>query len=709
MTEPPRSLAELDLSHAYRKGRDDIAAEFYLPCHAAATRYDRAVGFFSSSVYTLAWPSLRRFVEAGGRIRLVCSPVLSAQDQEALAEGHAARIEAETEDRLRREIRSLLSHPSLSKPTRVLAALVAMEVLSIRIAFLGRDLDPRSRRIFHDKLGIFRDNAGNAVVFKGSMNETWSGLSADGNLESVDVFVSWGGTREEERVSDETAYFDSLWENEYPRVRVRQFPEVARSDLLDSADPGNWVHLVEEICSEIDLANEMSPEKRPGGRVPRPHQVEALQEWDTRGRRGIFEHATGSGKTFTALCAMGQSLERGETPIVLVPSELLMDQWLTEVEQTLPHASALRCDGRNPGWRDLLGAFSRHNERPRVVLASAQTAATADFRTRLRQGEHLFFVADEVHTLGSPERRSILSWETGPRLGLSATPRRAGDPEGTRAILDYFGGIVPPPFTLQDAIEAGALCRYYYGVHTVSLTDAEQAEWDDITTRLRQAYARAHASKLPPAEIDARTRHLLLTRARISKRAAGKIELAGEVLNTEYEPGQRWIVYCDSQPQLRQVQAALRAREIPSVAYHSGMEGDRRAALEHFEALGGVLVAIRCLDEGVDIPAVDHALILASSKNPREFIQRRGRVLRTHPGKHLAWVHDALVLPAPGEGAARDAILAGEIARAIEFGEGAMNPGAITQVRVIAHRYGVDLAAARGAGVEDESDGGDDE
>jgi superfamily II DNA or RNA helicase len=706
MSEPSHVLAELPLTHAYRKGENDIAEEFYLPCHSAAVQYDRAVGFFSSTIYTLAWPALRAFVEREGRIRLVCSPVLSQQDQGAVAEGYASRMEAEAGERLRKEVRSLFAHPYLSAPTRVLAALVALEVLEIRLAFVGSASDGRTRRLFHDKLGIFRDRSGNRVVFKGSMNETWMGLSTDGNLESVDVFVSWAGAREAERVADETQYFDTLWKGEYPNVAVRPFPQVAKQELLDSADPDNWKHLVEEICSEIQLAHNLAP-RASDGRKPWAHQVRALENWAANTRRGILEHATGSGKTFTALCAMEESLDRGEIPIVLVPSDLLMDQWLHEIERMFPEASVLRCDGRNPGWRDMLGAFTRPGERRRVVAASVQTAATQDFSERLRQGDHLFLVADEVHTLGSRRRRSILEWDTGPRLGLSATPRRAGDPEGTDAIFDYFQGIIPPPFTLRDAIETDKLCPYYYAVHPVALTDEEQTRWNELTSRIRQINARAHAGDSPVEDVESKVKYLLLERARIAKRAAAKVDLAADILLREFEKGHRWIVYCDSQSQLAAVLDTIRRRGLPAMEYHSAMTGDRAAALEHFQALGGIVVSIRCLDEGVDIPAVDHALILASSKNPREFIQRRGRVLRRYPGKSLAWVHDVVVLPKPGEDAARDVILAGELSRAVEFGEGALNPGSVTQIRVIAHRYGIDVDASVEAGVEEDLDGVD--
>ena len=718
MTESPAtrtaSLADLPLAFAYRKGTNDIAREFYLPCHAVATTYDRAVGFFSSSIYAIAWPSLRQFVDQGGRIRLICSPVLSMQDQEALVEGHAALDEQAIAAQLQEEVKRLLAHSSLSKPTRVLATLVATGTVSIKIAFVGRDSDPRSQRLFHDKLGIFRDDSGHAVAFKGSMNETWAGLSADGNLESVDVFLSWAADREATRVADESRYFDDLWENRYPSVSVRPFPEIARQELLDSADPQNWRQLVDDICTEIELAGELSADRRSGGRVPRPHQVQALRAWSDRRRRGILEHATGSGKTFTALCAMRDSLDRGEIPIVLVPSELLVNQWLREIHATFDEQGLeiLVCDGRTPTWRRMLGAWTRRGGDARAVIASMATAASDDFLGRVREGDHLFLVADEVHALGSTRRQAIFRIKTGPRLGLSATPRRAGDPAGTQAILDYFDGIVPPPFTLRDAIAAGTLSPYFYTIHTVALTPDEQREWDELTDRIRRAYAQV-AGVGDGAEINERIRHLLLARARVIKRAGGKVPLAEQLVRKEYEQGQRWIVYCDSLQQLQAVVGQLRRAGLIAAEYHSAMPDEQRlATLAQFEALGGLLVAIKCLDEGVDIPSVDHALILASSKNPREFVQRRGRVLRTYPGKHFASIHDAIVIPnGPKDDDIGNRLLAGELARAIEFGRGAINPSCITDIELIANRFEFDATALAALGIEsdDNNEKDDDE
>lgn len=697
------SLRQLKLQTSYHKGTDDIAATFYLPCMAQSTTYDRAVGFFNSTVYVIAWPSLKDFVERGGRMRIICSPVLSPDDIVALEDGYSLLAEERSSKVLRDDIRRMLEDPSLHKPAQVLATLVSIGVVELKIAFMSRS--SAAHRLFHDKVGIFRDVDGNTVAFKGSMNETWMGLSADGNLESVDVFVDWEDEREASRVRDEVRYVEALWNNTFPGVTVRPFPEVAREELLNAADPGNWPQLVDEICKELETAVRLSPERKPGAHALRPHQISAIEKWLANGRRGILEHATGSGKTFTALSAIRLGLEDGLSPLILVPSELLLAQWHKEVLTVLEDLKpdVLLCGAGNARWRDgLLGPWTKPTSNNRIVISTMQTASSDKFLGAVRQGLHLLLVADEVHRLGSPEHLKILGLDAGACLGLSATPRRAGDLEGTAAILAYFGGVIPPPFTLKDAITAGVLTPYVYNVHGVSLSDAEQAAWDVISAKIGQLYARDASGSGPPVNVEY-IKHLLIQRARIVKAAEAKIPLASEVLRDHYHPGERWIVYCDAQDQMYAVLEALRKKGLPAGEYHSAMAGDRTQTLRYFESNGGILVSIRCLDEGVDIPSVSHALILASSKNPREFIQRRGRVLRTSPGKQLAHIHDAIVLPGQADEAEKGtAILTGELSRAIEFGRNAMNPASITDLERLALHFGLDWASLAQEGYEND-------
>lgn len=696
------SLSDVQLKTGYRKGLDDIATDFYMPCMSQAVAYDRAVGFFNSAIYVISWPTLRDFVARGAKMRLVCSPVLAPNDVEAIGDGYSARLEAANATRLREQIQAMLATPYLNKPTKILASLVAIGVIEFRVAFMQKV--PGHERIFHEKLGLFRDDSDNVVVFKGSMNETWAGLSADGNLESIDVFVSWEHAREAQRVTQEKAYFEDLWKGDFNGVKVRPFPEIALDELISAADVKNWPDLLDEVCREIEAAKRYVNSVG-GGRTLRAHQSFALQEWEKRGRRGILEHATGSGKTFTALCAIREALTKQEVALILVPSELLVEQWREEISNTLAdqQPQVLLCGAGHVRWRteSLLGPWSRSGSRPRIILATMQTAASEEFRAMIRTGQHLFVVADEVHRLGSTEHLKILDLESGPRLGLSATPRRAGDPTGTSALLEYFNGVVPPPFTLRDAIASNALTPYLYYVHPIELLEEEQDAWLELTKRIKQAAVR-NASKPQGVESE-HLKRLLIERGRILKGAQRKVPLCLDVIRQNYEPGQRWIVYCDSLDQLQRILAELRSGGIAASEYHSAMTGDRIQTLRLFDHQGGIVVSIRCLDEGVDIPTVSHALILASSRNPREFIQRRGRVLRRAEGKSVAFIHDAIVVPlvTSDEDPAVD-LLAGEMTRAIEFGRNALNPSSITELERIALRFGLDYEQLAGSGYEED-------
>jgi superfamily II DNA or RNA helicase len=527
------------------------------------------------------------------------------------------------------------------------------------------------------------------------------------------VYLSWEHAREANRVKEHDAYFERLWagDAEHEGVTVKPFPEIARSELLSAADTKRWPELVDEICREIEAVEKFETKRAATGKILRPHQSAALTGWEGLGRRGILEHATGSGKTFTAISAMRDAFKRQEVPLIVVPSELLLDQWNDEIVENLqdvaPHI--LRCGAGHSKWRDdgLIGPWTRAgSDKPRLVLSTMQTAAMPEFRSAIRQGSHVFLIADEVHRLGSTSHLQMLTLDTGARLGLSATPRRAGDPFGTDQILTYFNGIVPPPFTLQDAIKSGALTPYFYHVHTVTLTDAEQQAWDEVTKRIKRLSAQNASAKEPDPGADFQVKRMLIERARILKQADGKAGVAGGILASNFQRGDRWIVYCDDLSQLNAVRATLARAGLESTEYHSSMTGDKEQTIRLFEVNGGIVVSIRCLDEGVDIPSVTHALILASSKNPREYIQRRGRVLRRAEGKSVAHIHDVLVLPAVAEGDEEEGtistILGGEITRSLEFGKSALNPAAITDLERIALRYAKDYKSLLEAGYEDE-------
>ena len=680
-------LSVLNLKTEYRSIKEDPVRDFYRPCLLNAISYKRAVGYFRSTVYNVIGTSIVEFARRGGRTELICSPELSEEDIESIALGYARKSEL-LGNRLFQQIEALLASGQTAFNTRVLATLVSVAALEIKVAVRAD-----RKGLYHEEIGVFSDGVGNAVSFKGSANETWSGWHLQGNFESVEVFCSWRGGLEAERVKKHTAHFDALWAEQDPDIEVFPFPADAVAHLKKAAF---------RDLDAVDPKDIPAPGKR---RTPLPHQDAAVNAWLSQGGRGIFEHATGSGKTFTALMAIRQHIERGNPALVVVPSRLLLDQWAAEIKNELPKAALLLAGGGNNTWRTphrlkgMTGADTAHGGR--IVLATMQTASMDGFREAVIDGGHLLLVADEVHHIGSPQHARIMKFDAGTRLGLSATPVRYGDPEGTGRIFDYFGDVVPPPITLADAIEAGRLVPYEYFPHPLNLTVEEADEWRSYTEKIRREIARQKPDDAGVRPLSDKAKMLLIQRSRVAKKASAKVRLACTVLKGHFEKGQGWLVYCEDADQLVQVLAALRQEGMAPVEYHSKMEGDRAATMSWFQSFGGILVSIRCLDEGIDIPDVSHALILASSQNPRQFIQRRGRVLRRVPGKQVAIVHDAIVAPVSADDEPEQiSLLRSELVRGIGFADRAINKGAGAELRDIAISMGIDPEALLDSGVE---------
>lgn len=688
-------LSAFDFETEYRSLKENPAACFYRPCLLNSIIYKRAAGYFRSSVYVVIGPSVVEFARRGGKISLICSPELSSEDIDGIAAGYGKRSEI-IEKRLIADIDRLLAEGDTSYPTQVLATLISSGAMDIKVA-----LRADRKGLYHEKIGVFLDGLGNKVSFKGSANESWSAWHSEGNFESIEVFCSWRGGLENDRIRKHEHHFDALWSEKDKDVEVFAFPDSAVRHLRRAALRGG-----------LDAVETLPTEPREHMRSALPHQASALEAWAAKNHRGILEHATGAGKTFTAILAIREHTDAGRPCIVLVPSRLLLEQWAEELRLEIPRAALLIAGGGHNRWKQskrLQGMTADDASLGgRIVLATMQTAATEGFRSHLVEGRHLMVVADEVHQLGSPHNSRVLGVDAGLRLGLSATPKRYGDPDGTDKIMKYFEGIVPPPITLIDAIKAGRLVEYEYYPHPINLTATEADDWRTISAAIKQEMARMKEDEHGKRTLSERAKMLLIKRSRIAKKASKKVELARAVIRDTYQDGQHWLIYCEDSDQLSLVMDALKADGHSPTEYHSSMQGDRDATMAWFRTFGGPLVSIRCLDEGVDIPAVSHALILASSQNPRQFIQRRGRVLRKTPGKHLAVIHDAIVVPLSLEDEPdQTSLLKSELLRSIEFAGNAVNKMAAAELRSISANLGFDSDQLTDVGIEDEDEDGE--
>ena len=626
---------------------------------------------------------------------MISSPLLTADDIEAISQGYSRREEI-IQNALSRDIDELLGNSAILRNTEALATLISVGSLEVKLAFF-----PEAEGDYHSKLGVFYDAQGDVVVFKGSANETWRGWHERGNHETLDVFCSWHQGRESQRVNSNVNYFEELWEGEIRDLEVTIFPDVAREKLKEVTKSSLNDLDINLITDFFKLGSETSKDQNTEESVPQhkrkplKHQLKAIAEWKRQGRRGIFEHATGSGKTFTALIAIKEHLDPEGVVLVLVPDKLLHRQWAEEIKDEIPDALLLKAGDGNNRWRKTGNLSTITSAQAglgkRIVLATMQTARTPTFLKLLEQGSHLMIVADEVHEIGSPQNSMALSIDSGPRLGLSATPKRYGDTLGTEKILSYFGPIVQPPYTLVDAINDERLVPYEYFPKIVHLTADESDKWAQATKRISKEYARSKRDKKGNVIVSYVLQNLRIQRSRIAKKAHAKTPLAASIVKDHFEQGESWLIYCEDQFQLGEVLKSLRDSGYDLLEYHTNMFGDSEASLAYFKDFGGILCSIKCLDQGVDIPKISHAVILASSQNPRQFIQRRGRVLRSCEGKYKAVIYDAIVAPLDLELEPEQfSLLKSELQRSLQFARTAMNSSAGNELIGLAIELGID-------------------
>lgn len=637
------SLAALKFELSYRSDAGNIVDDFYIPCLERATQYRRAVGYFSSAGLSSAAKGLAAFIRGSGRMFLVASPFLSEEDCAAISTGYDARADVIA--------RALLAGftPDVDAITAdrlaCLAWLVGHNRLEIKIA-IKKSPEGRALRqgIYHEKIGIFSDALGNRVAFSGSANESAGGLVD--NFESIDVYSSWIDAK---RVELKELNFERLWANDTPGLEVTSFPLVARDKLLSYARP-----LPPDFDPESGRLTLLTP---PPARAvaktiqTRPYQEAAIQAWVQNGHRGFFEMATGTGKTITALQAAQRlfSHQKQLAVVILVPYQHLVDQW--EESARMFGFTPIKCYESTSSWREALedqlidyGIGVRKAICPIVTHKTGSESTFRELVSRIRKP--FLVIGDEAHHLGSEGHTAALFPNAQFRLGLSATPNRWFDDIGTARLKDYFGATVYE-FPLDRAISEGFLCHYQYYPHLASLTDQEFEKYEELSGQINRLWKQAETDDRASSRLE----FLLRERAETLNCATNKLELLRKLIQKE-QPNRihHTLFYC-APKQIDEVVAVLAAEFGMRIRTFTAEErpAERLDLLREFDS-GRIqaLVAMKCLDEGVDVPATKTAFILASSSNPREFVQRRGRILRLYPGKKQAAIHDLIAAPPTG-------------------------------------------------------------
>ncbi|MBN1877917.1 MAG: DEAD/DEAH box helicase family protein [Anaerolineae bacterium] len=693
---PTDSLSTYRFPALLTTSDSNIIEDFFAPALRASIRYDRGVGFFSAGWLRITAEGMTAFAQNSGRARWVTSPILSEADWDALSLGEAARTDrvlhtalAVALDNLARELQA--------NTLSALAWLVADGILDFKLALPRNKLE---RGDFHDKFGIFTDAEGHQVSFNGSYNDSIQGTR---NYESIKVFCSWDAAFAP-LVQADAERFERLWRNQDPNVQVFDLPTAARERIIrlrtqerPYAEP-DWKKLqqLKESCLPYRLTVAQARPTVSPNITLRDYQEQAIAAWLAHQGRGFLEMATGTGKTITALAASARLFEQQQrlAVVVAVPYQHLVDQWATEA-QAFGYRPLLAYQSKSRWINELNHQIIDFNGGHRDFISVIVTHATfiaADFQNSLaRLNGPALLIADEAHHLGAEQGRHSYPENIAFRLALSATPDRWFDDEGTALLRAYFGETV---FALPLEAAIGlSLTEYYYYPYLVALTDEEMEAYQELSLKIARVASRKDE------EGQQLLKRLLIKRADVLNQAENKLPVLSELVDAVSDM-RHTLFYC-APGQIDEV--------VQLLGWHKGLLIHKFTAEESTEErqrlLTGfangewqALVAMKCLDEGVDVPDTRTAYFLASSSNPREFIQRRGRILRKAPGKEFSVIHDLIVAPPTAWTATQDSaefesersVVRRELQRFKEFAGPARNKHqALDVIWDIATRYGL--------------------
>ncbi len=718
---------KLALKANYTSEVDDLYNDFFLPALSEATMYQRAVGFFSLGVLLNTPTAMSRIIEGEGQVQLIFGKLVSSEDFEAM---RAGSTDPWSGDQLPSFESLIEDHPDslLEYRIRLLAWLFASKKLEVKVAI-------RPKGMFHQKIGILEDRFGDHVSFSGSMNETVSALDPQFNSEEISVFKAWNDGQQE-YVASHREKFDRLWSEETgSRTIVTSLPEAIENGLHFIADrfPDKPTSGEEDDRNRAFIARKLgSARSKPA--VPsningnpfeiRRHQVAALKAWSENGYNGILELATGAGKTITAIYAAVRTVEQNDGIVLIaaVPYQDLADQWCDELAAFNIHA--VRCYGSRSEWEPLLqGYLVRNRGQQREFLAIVvvnKTLRTDLFQSYMAQFDpsRVFFIGDECHHHSSEGFVGKLLPGARFRIGLSATPFHYLDEERNDRLRVVYDRSVYQ-YTLADAVAEGVLTPYEYRPIPVELTPEETIDYVDLSDQIARAFASSRGDHGDVGKL--RLNALLMKRARLVGAAANKLVALASLLEEQGSVEPFSLFYCSdgltlidpSEPvDIRDAAEEVTRKQRHAVARLLQKRGtrvspftsdenrwQRREILSRFKSgETEALVAIRCLDEGIDVPACRAAYLIASSRNPRQFVQRRGRILRRSEGKDFAKIYDfVVVLPenAVASGQTASDFLRNELGRVADFARNSLYPASsIEPLMPWLRRYGIEHLAA---------------
>ena len=702
--------------------------------------FDIELGYFNSAAINVLAGSFASFISKGGRMRMAINQIVSADDKKAISAGLEGGISLSFDLSDWKSLRSSLDEYG-EHFFKCLAFLIQENRIEIQI------IKPKTTTgIAHTKKGQFVDLEGMVVGFSGSANFTLGGLF--NNLEEINIFLSTSpDSAIQKKISNQKEHFNRLMAQaedgiEYLSASELQEAIISTYGEQDIDDLLNVERKLKEYKKSLKprktiTSGDESLPAFPYSSGPRDYQKQAFENWKKNGQKGLFAMATGTGKTITSLNCLLEIYNRCGyyMAIILVPTITLVNQWEEECLK-FNFSRIIKVFSKNPRWKERIELLKmedkmrKENELPKSFIiistyASFNREAVFDLLNSFDR-KKVLLIADEAHNMGSSSTlRKLNRIVYLRRIGLSATPERQYEPETNEKIFAFFGAKEQFTFeySMEDAIKNGVLCKYYYYPHLVRLTETEMVEYIELSKRIAKYF---NYSKECFDKQDEILKRLLLARKRIIHKAQNKVGVFQQIMEERFkEKGdlKYSLIYVpegnkpdyiedsdifDKTEQLDDdavsdhlidvfTQVVSDIDNYITVKRFVAGQMDRDRILKDF-ASGRlqVLTSMKCLDEGVDVPRSEMAVFCASTGNPRQFIQRRGRVLRTHPDKNMAILHDLVVIPEVGIACdsfrMEQVLLRNELARVKNFSMLSENPS-FSQIELgpVMRHYGLNL------------------
>lgn len=652
------NFKDIPLDISYISVGEDSFSQILNPLLSCTKIYKRSVGFFSSSALDFIGDGLLEMARKGGKIYLATSPRLSDEDIFAIQSGYLDRglVEKRFIDDVKDTLRLIPDDNA-----KMLYMLVKEGIVDVKIVI-------RASGIYHDKLALLEDYDGNVVACVGSNNETGSGYNV--NYEKIRVYKSWFDT--EGRIADETAEFESIWSGTNSQLIVYDFMSAFEQELLDRVEQKG-------AYRKNTVKYEM-----------RQYQIDAKEKWNENAHKGFFVMATGTGKTITALYSIQDFIRKNKIfTVIAVPYKHLASQWVEDVREFFPEAAVQIIHGEiSDGETKVYSSYlqAKQQYKPIIVITTIKSFFLDRYIRLYNKIEfEKLLMVDEAHNFAN-RISAELSDKYPYKLGLSATPVFGSDEEKTKMLLNWFGGqVVDLP--IEKAL-GKYLVNYEYHPIFVHATEEDEQKFSQATKLMLSGMDATFTTIIDEDKFTKGYRG----RLRAISMASEKHERVAEIFS-HIEDKDHTIIYCsdgrlwyESDKRTNEIQEIRHLEYILKLINNSCLLSTRDGKASKFTATETVdermqlidsfnkgyieyLIAIRCLDEGINIPSIKSALILSSNDNYREFVQRRGRILRLYKGKTVAHIYDVIVLPSY----ANDSFAKIEFRRYYEYSRLALN------------------------------------